>query len=184
MQASYTWAKNIDDSTDGGVSGIGNESVTSIPDNSKSDRGLSGLDQAQTFVVNGLYLLPSPVKSGFLSEFVNGWQLSPIFTANSGEPFSVFMSGSNVPNNIAASGQQHPDLVAGYTSSSIITGNPNQYFNPAAFNLPPVGFYGNAGRNSLIGPNLFDFDFSLKKSFAMKKRAWTFGIPYGCIQSL
>ena len=165
MQAAYTWSKNIDDGTYGGVSGIGNEGSTSQPDNPKADRGLSGLDQAQTFVLNGIYQLPSPVQSGFMTYLVNGWQLSEIFTANSGEPFSVFMSGTNVPNGIAATGQQHPDLAPGFNSGNIITGNPNQWFNPAAFVLPPVGYYGNAGRNILMGPQLFDLDFNLAKSF-------------------
>jgi hypothetical protein len=101
---------------------------------------------------------------------VDGWQLTNVFTANSGAPFTVFLSGTNVPNGISATGQQHPDLVAGRTASNIITGNPNQWFDPTAFALPPAGVYGNAGRNFLTGPNLFDFDLGLKKSFAIGKR--------------
>ena len=80
------------------------------------------------------------------------------------------MSGTNVPNGIAATGQQHPDLAPGFTSASIITGNPNQWFNPSAFVLPPVGFYGNAGRNILMGPDLFDADLSLSKSFRVREK--------------
>ena len=168
LQTSYTWSKTVDDGTSGSFA-VGTDGNTSIPDNPKADRGLSGLNQAQTLVVNGIYNLPSPVKSGLISHFVDGWQLSPIFTANSGEPFTVFMSGTNVPNNIAATGQQHPDLLPGYNSSNIVTGNPNQYFNPAAVVLPPHGYYGNAGRGILIGPKLFDLDFSLKKNIALPK---------------
>ena len=54
--------------------------------------------------------------------------------------------------------------MAGRSSSSIVTGNPNQYFDPKAFFLPPPGFYGNAGRNHVIGPGLVSFDFSLQKN--------------------
>lgn len=43
-------------------------------------------------------------------------------------------------------------------------GDPNGWFDPTAFVLPPVGFYGNAGRNILIGPGLLNFDFSLQKN--------------------
>lgn len=51
-------------------------------------------------------------------------------------------------------------------------GTPSLYFDPCAFVLPPTpagflagsGFYGNAGRNILIGPGLVNFDISLHKS--------------------
>jgi hypothetical protein len=46
-------------------------------------------------------------------------------------------------------------------------GTPDLYFDPCAFELPPAGFYGNAGRNILIGPGLLNFDLSLQKSTAL-----------------
>jgi hypothetical protein len=167
LQASYTFSKNVDDGTSGGVAGVGNDGTTSQPYDPKADRGLSGLHQAHTLVINGVYLLPSPVKSGFLTHVVDGWQLSNVLTAHSGEPFTVFISGTNVPNLVQSTGLQHPDLVAGRTSGDIVTGNPNQYFDPTAFVLPPPGFYGNAGRNLLTGPGLFGLDLSLKKSIPL-----------------
>ena len=47
----------------------------------------------------------------------------------------------------------------------IILGNPNQWFNPNAFLQPPPnsGFYGNLGRDTLIGPGLATWDFSAIK---------------------
>lgn len=50
-------------------------------------------------------------------------------------------------------------------SGSVIQGNPNQWFNPAAFLAPPnnSGFYGNLGRDTLIGPGLATWDLSLFK---------------------
>jgi len=32
------------------------------------------------------------------------------------------------------------------------------YFDPCAFALPDAGFYGNLGRNTVIGPGLANFD--------------------------
>jgi hypothetical protein len=42
-----------------------------------------------------------------------------------------------------------------------ILGKPSQWFNPAAFLAPPAnsGFYGNLGRDTLIGPGLATWDF-------------------------
>ena len=43
-------------------------------------------------------------------------------------------------------------------------GGPDQYFDPAAFVLPPAGTLGNVGRGAFIGPNLRTFDLSLVKN--------------------
>ncbi len=50
-------------------------------------------------------------------------------------------------------------------SGPVILGNVNQWFNPAAFLAPPnsSGFYGNLGRDTLIGPGLGTWDFSALK---------------------
>jgi hypothetical protein len=181
FQSSYTWSKNIDDSTTGFAATDftpGGSAFTSQPYNPKADRGLSSLNIGQTLVVNGLYALPSPAQRG-ISVLLGGWQLAGIFTANSGAPFSVYVSGRNAPDGSRSTGVQFPDRVLGRSSSSIVTGNPNGYFDPSAFILPPAapagfpagsGFYGNAGRNILTGPGLVDFDFSLQKSTPLKIR--------------
>ncbi len=48
-----------------------------------------------------------------------------------------------------------------------MTGNPNQFFNPNAFVVPPNGTYGNVGRNSFTGPGLVTLDASLMKMTAL-----------------
>jgi hypothetical protein len=55
----------------------------------------------------------------------------------------------------------------------VITGNPNRWFNPAAFLAPPAnsGFYGNLGRDTLIGPGLATWDLSLLKDIEIRERA-------------
>jgi len=55
----------------------------------------------------------------------------------------------------------------------VIEGNPNQWFNPAAFLAPPAssGFYGNLGRDTLIGPGLATWDFSVRKDTPIHERA-------------
>ncbi len=51
-----------------------------------------------------------------------------------------------------------------------MTGNPNQWFNPAAFVLPIAGTYGDLGRGTLTGPGLADVDFSLFKNTALTEK--------------
>ena len=49
-------------------------------------------------------------------------------------------------------------------------GNPNQWFNPAAFILPPAGTYGDLGRGTYTGPGLAALDLSLFKDFLVTER--------------
>ncbi len=57
-------------------------------------------------------------------------------------------------------------------SGPVILGNPNQWFNPNAFLQPPAnsGFYGNLGRDTLIGPGLATWDFSTLKETEIYER--------------
>jgi hypothetical protein len=53
-------------------------------------------------------------------------------------------------------------------------GNPlphtvDQWFNPAAYSLPTLGTYGNAGRGTINGPGMADFDFSLFKTTPIRE---------------
>jgi hypothetical protein len=54
----------------------------------------------------------------------------------------------------------------------VIIGSPNEWFNPAAFLMPPAnsGFYGNLGRDTLIGPGLATWDLSVLKNTHMTER--------------
>jgi hypothetical protein len=56
-------------------------------------------------------------------------------------------------------------------STNPILGDPSRYFDPNAFALPAAGYYGNLARNTLIGPGLVKFDFSLNKRFQVTERA-------------
>ncbi len=170
IQGFYTWSKNVDDTTTSVGNLDFNDFQTSQPYNPKADRGRSSLHLGQNMVVNGVYLIPSPVPSGFASYLLDGWQLSSIFSVSSGVPFSALISGRNAPDQNRSPGRGRPDLTAGRKQSNIVSGDPNQYFDPTAFYLPPPGFYGNEGRNIMIGPGLVNFDVSLVKNVPLRFR--------------
>ncbi len=60
-----------------------------------------------------------------------------------------------------------PDL----TGEPVSLSNPGlaEWFNIGAFVIPPVGQYGNAGRNSIEGPGEVDFDMAMTKVFPLKE---------------
>jgi hypothetical protein len=42
-----------------------------------------------------------------------------------------------------------------------------QWFNTSAFVLQPAQIYGDAIRNSIVGPGIFNFDMSIMRNFAL-----------------
>jgi hypothetical protein len=60
-------------------------------------------------------------------------------------------------------------------SGPIILGKPGEWFDPHAFLAPSntaanAGFYGNVGRNTLAGPGLATWDFSVLKDTKLRER--------------
>jgi len=57
----------------------------------------------------------------------------------------------------------------------VILGTPAKWFDPSAFlaplnTAPNLGFYGNLGRNTLIGPGLATWDFSVLKDTRIREQ--------------
>jgi hypothetical protein len=70
--------------------------------------------------------------------------------------------------NAGTNATLRPDLVPG---QSVSLTNPSiaEWFNTAAFVAPPTGQYGDARRNSIIGPGSKVFDMAFTKIFPMKE---------------
>jgi hypothetical protein len=110
-----------------------------------------------------------------LQRLTNGWGLNGIVTVQSGQPFHLIFS----EDDFDGSGQffSKPDVVGPIVYHPR---DPNNFLDLTAFAVPctPVstGFdgtasscvpgsrhFGNLGRNSLLGPNFRQFDFSIFK---------------------
>jgi Carboxypeptidase regulatory-like domain/TonB dependent receptor-like, beta-barrel/TonB-dependent Receptor Plug Domain len=166
LHADYTFSKNIDtgsiDQTQGG-----NNDLPQNPVSTKAERGLSNYDVRNYFVVYTVWDLPSAPGPKVLT---SGWQLNAITTLSSGQPFSAVVGFDRArANPQAGTSPERPDLCPGASNNPIL-GNPTQYFNPAAFCLQPAGYYGNLGRNTLIGPGIIMVNPSLSKVFHVNER--------------
>ncbi|MBV9503733.1 MAG: TonB-dependent receptor, partial [Acidobacteriia bacterium] len=165
LQVSYTLSKSIDNGS--GTYGLDGGGIASNPLNVALDRGLSNFDHRHNFRLSGIYNVPVRV-NGFLGGFVNGWQLVGVFTYLSGSPFSA----TSAPNRVftgTGSNTGRPNAVAGcdlYSGFQKLTA----WFNTGCFTLQPLGTYGNAGRDTIIGPNLWNLDNSLTKDFRVKEK--------------
>jgi hypothetical protein len=79
-----------------------------------------------------------------------------------------------VDTSLTGIGQDHADLVPGQTPT-LDTGRPHaqllaEYFNTAAFQQAADGTFGTVGRNTLTGPGIINFDFSIFKTFPVSER--------------
>ena len=194
----YTFSKSIDDASSigagatsvasspglggggTGAAGIsattnsGTANVAQNPFNLSAERGLSSFNQTHRFTADYLYELPfghdrrwltghAPLRAVF-----GDWQWSGDWTIASGLPFTPRILGSVTDVNSGTNGTLRPNLVPGQSTD---LPNPSiaEWFNKAAFVAPPAGSYGDARRNSIIGPGSEVFDMAFTKIFPLKE---------------
>jgi Carboxypeptidase regulatory-like domain/TonB-dependent Receptor Plug Domain len=162
----YTWSKTLDDGDSPNATTSGNEpALLSNPFNPRADWGLANFDVRNAAVMSILYQLPN-----WRNRLASGWSVGSIVTLQSGFPFTPQLS-YNPSNSGDTKNPVRPFVNPGFTGNPII-GSPNEWFNPAAFLAPPnnSGFWGNLGRDTLIGPGLATWDFSLHKDTRIGER--------------
>ena len=96
------------------------------------------------------------------------WQWSGDWTIASGLPFTPRLLGNIADVNRGTNGTLRPDVVPG---QSVSLANPSigEWFNKAAFVAPPMGQFGNARRNSIMGPGSKVFDMAFTKVISLKE---------------
>jgi hypothetical protein len=164
LRGAYTWSKTLDDGDSLNATTSGGEpALVANPFNLKGDKGLANFDVRNVAVINASYALPFGQKHLLTS----GWTLNSIVTLQGGFPFTPQLSYN--PANTGDSRNPVRPFVNPSFTGPVILGNPNQWFNPAAFLAPPnaSGFYGNLGRDTLIGPGLATWDLSVLKDTAI-----------------
>jgi hypothetical protein len=129
----------------------------SKPDDVAYDRGSCGGGDRK-HVVNGtaVYQVPALAK-GAVGAITNGWQVSGIIRVQSGDHFNVITGADS-----ALTGQtnQRPNQV----SSDVYVKKGNQWLNPAAFQNPAPGTYGNVPINAFVGPGAFNVDMGITRA--------------------
>jgi Carboxypeptidase regulatory-like domain/TonB dependent receptor/TonB-dependent Receptor Plug Domain len=174
-QYNLTWSKCFDlNSSNRGGQGnypqINNDnpvgSTALAHPNFQDGHGLCDQDVHLNFNVSGVYELPDiPHLAKFAGK---GWQLSTIYTALSGHPFSVFKNGGSDPSGQGLTGGS---LRASFSGDPVViqTRNVNGYVSNS-FNIPAVGTVGNTPRDFLIGPGLSQWDLTLAKNTKIGER--------------
>jgi hypothetical protein len=180
LLSSFTWGKSIDDG-DNIRSTTSEDQAPINAYNLKAERGRSNFDQKRHFTNSWVYELPLGSghrflgnARGVLNNVIGGWQTGGILTLSDGMPFSVFCSSlTTIQNGGGTSGFEscfgnatgiNPNLPRSQQ-------NVHHFFNTAAFVNQPIPEYGNEGRNTVTGPGIIDWDFSMMKIFRFNERS-------------
>ncbi len=174
FQASYTLGKANDDWSSGL---LGNEDFDNGVGSATNwwcvscEHGLSNYDVRHTLVFNAMYQLPfGKDATGVAAVLARGWQISGIVNIASAIPFTPFIGFDYAGDRQSDTYMQKPDVNPAF-NGNVLVGSADQWFDTSAFVLPQAGYYGNAGRNSLVGPNLRTLDLSIFKNLPFGGKA-------------
>ena len=177
LRGVYTWSKALDDGDSlNGTTANNAPGLVSNPFDIRADWGLATYDVRNVGVINAVYDLPFGAgkrignsASGWRDRAISGWSVNSIVTMQSGFPFTPQLS-YNPTRNGDTKNPVRLFLNPSFTGP-VIVGKPSEWFNPNAFLAPPnnSGFYGNAGRDSWIGPGLASWDFSVMKDTRIRE---------------
>ncbi|HEY6333166.1 MAG TPA: hypothetical protein VI756_27835, partial [Blastocatellia bacterium] len=163
LTSSYTWSHAIDDVSD--LFPIAGAPI--LPEDSNDlalERASANFDMRQRFTVAGIWDLPGyHGDSAAMTHVFGGWQLSGIFQANSGQPFTLNVPvDANFDGNLSdrpsttnglmflnGSGRARVLMAPGTSVSSFVV----------------LGQDGAVGRNTWTGDSFINLDLALIRSF-------------------
>lgn len=177
----YTYSKSIDDDavlggqgyvtssaqSQGAESGAASSGTASIAQNwldPRAERGLSTFDQRQLLSLTAQYtsgegLGGGTLLGGWRGRMLKEWTLEGTLSEGTGLPetpiYPVDIPGTGYSSIIRPS----------VTGAPIYTSSAFTHLNVAAYEAPPAGQWGTAGRDSITGPNQFTLDSSLARTF-------------------
>src|SRR5579884_1688094 len=198
LVANYTWSHAIDNLSStffeaggqGLIGQFGNLNITINngnfnlglldPYRPNLDRGDAEYELRHRVTLAGNWRIPTGNKPGLMGALLKGWSLNPLFTAHSGQPFSVFDSSVEVtPYNTPRA-----SFVKGVPSTGnglIATAAPNTY-QYLTFSPSQIIHVGNpftpgaawpssmSGRDAFRGPGWWNFDAGLYKDTKLTER--------------
>ncbi len=156
LAASYTYSKALD---------YGPFSLLN-PYDRRSNYGRADWDRTHILAVSHVWRLPfgagsSHFNSGWGANLLGGWELNGILRWATGTPYTV-TADPLLCNCLGVTA-----VPAAFVGSGSINGASS--FNPAFFNAPAGNTFGSLNRNSIQGPDLFNYNLSLFRNFAIRE---------------
>jgi hypothetical protein len=157
-----------------GTASAGASTLAQNPLDLSAERGLSSFNQTHKFTADYLLELPFGHDKRWLTgntalrAIFGDWQWSGDWTIASGLPFTPQVLNDVTDVARGTNGTIRADVVPGQ-SLSLPHPTIGEWFNTAAFAAPLTGQYGDARRNSIIGPGTKLFDMAFTKIIPLKE---------------
>jgi hypothetical protein len=172
LQFNYTYSHSLDEISNGGLLGFTGSSITSQinPYNLSHNYGNSDYDIRHYF--NGNYLYDLPYFGG-PKILTGGWELSGVVFLHTGLPFSVtqseFVTGAE--ENIGGSGVAQVAPIAGTPHHCGASSARTSCLSASDFPTlgDPDSLFAPYDRNQFTGPDYFDTDMTLAKTFSIRE---------------
>jgi hypothetical protein len=177
--SNFTYSRDISDNC-GGFAATGTAPGCNFQDvrNLRAMKGLDSQHQKFRFITSYVYVLPfgkgkhfGQNWSGAVDAVLGGWTTNGIFTFASGTPFTVDSNGN--PANVGGTNTTIFANVVGDPARPAGVNPVDEFFNTAAFTNALPYTFGNAGKNTMIGPSLGNWDFGLFKQFTIAEKVRT-----------
>ena len=158
----YTFSKSIDN-----ASSIGGGGAVVVQDdhNLAAERGVSSFNRPHSLTT--FFMLTSPSSAGGVSTrnvMLRDWQLTGGVTVRSGAPFTAMVLGNRSDaGGSGAVGSGRAD------ATGLPIDGASGFFNLTAFTLPPSGRFGNAARNTIVGPMSGSVNLSFGRNIRFKE---------------
>jgi hypothetical protein len=164
----YTFSKSLDDDSALGGQGAATQSTATIAQNWRNlsgERGLSTFDQrhlltAQVQYTTGMGMAGGTLMSGWKGRLYKEWTVQTQITAGSGLPQTPIDSAAVVSGYSAF---VRPNV----TGANLYAPPPGLFLNPAAYSAPQAGQWGNARKDSIIGPGQFSLNAAMVRTFRL-----------------
>jgi hypothetical protein len=173
LSLNYMWSHAVNDASLG--SGVEDD----FPENVNCracEKSSSDQDARQSFSAYWVYELPLGASKRFFRQagvwrtFLGGWQLSGVAGGRTGLPVNVTVTRAANVMPDGNSANQRPNINPGAPLIPAGGGTPGDWIDSAAFSVPLAQTWGNAGRNLVRGPALWQLDTAASRRVTINDR--------------
>jgi len=159
----YTWSHCLQNAETYGNRNSQGANQYQNPYDRNADYGPCDFDLRHNSTTSLVYATPK-LANPALRLILGFWQVGALFSVHTGFPFTPL---TGVDNSLTGVRQDRPNMLGDPYVKNTDT---QVWLSPAAFVANPLGTFGNAGYNSLIGPGYFNLDTNLTRQFPIRER--------------
>jgi len=164
LQAAYTYSRAIDPA---GSNAFGGDNTnTDNPYNYNYDKGPAWWDVTHIGLLSFVYDIPIFRGTGnrFEKTVIGGWQVSGIWSIQSGFPLYITLGGVQGSNGLPES-TNFPN----FNGTVSETHSSTQWFTTSGFSVPALGAWGNYPKGMIRGPGRDNWNLALFKNFLISE---------------